>query len=85
MTQFTVDANRNAKTKKTFPYLLDIQSELWDGLQTTAVISHLLICTILLFNRSLGASITKAQNTFTVIKVALSISTARRCCSAWVS
>ena len=38
MSQFTVYANTNAKTKKTFPYLLDIQSDLLDGLQTTVVI-----------------------------------------------
>lgn len=38
MSQFTVYANRNAKTRKTFPYLIDIQSELLEGLQTTVVV-----------------------------------------------
>ncbi len=38
MSQFTVYANKNAKTRKTFPYLIDIQSDLLDGLQTTVVI-----------------------------------------------
>jgi toxin CcdB len=38
MSQFTAYANKNARTKKTFPYLIDIQSELLDGLQTTVVI-----------------------------------------------
>lgn len=37
MSQFTVYANKNAKTRKAFPYLIDIQSELLDGLQTTVV------------------------------------------------
>jgi toxin CcdB len=38
MSQFTVYANKNAKTRKTFPYLVDIQSDLLEGLQTTVVI-----------------------------------------------
>lgn len=38
MGQFTVYANNNAKTRRAFPYLLDIQSDLLDGLQTTVVI-----------------------------------------------
>jgi len=38
MSQFTVYANKNARTKKTFPFLLDIQSDLLEGLQTTVVI-----------------------------------------------
>jgi toxin CcdB len=38
MSQFTVYANKNAKTRKTFPYLIDIQSDLLDELQTTVVI-----------------------------------------------
>ncbi|MGH7598397.1 MAG: CcdB family protein [bacterium] len=38
MSQFTVHANKNARTKKTFPYLIDIQSDLLEGLQTTVVI-----------------------------------------------
>ena len=38
MSQFMVYANKNAKTRKAFPYLLDIQSDLLEGLQTTVVI-----------------------------------------------
>lgn len=38
MSQFTVYKNKNPKTRKTFPYLLDIQSDLLDQLRTTVVI-----------------------------------------------
>ena len=38
MSQFTVYKNKNSKTKKTFPYLLDIQSDLLDQIRTTIVI-----------------------------------------------
>jgi len=38
MSQFAVYANKNAMTRKTFPYLIDIQSDLLEGLQTTVVI-----------------------------------------------
>jgi len=38
MSQFTVYKNKNPKTKKIFPYLLDIQSDLLDQLRTTIVI-----------------------------------------------
>lgn len=38
MSQFTVYKNKNARTKKTFPYLLDIQSDLLDQIRTTIVI-----------------------------------------------
>ncbi len=38
MSQFAVHANKNAKTRKTFPFLIDIQSDLLEGLQTTVVI-----------------------------------------------
>ncbi len=38
MSQFTVYKNNNSKTKKTFPYLLDIQSDLLDQIRTTIVI-----------------------------------------------
>jgi toxin CcdB len=38
MSQFTVYKNNNPKTKKTFPYLLDIQSDLLDQIRTTVVI-----------------------------------------------
>lgn len=38
MNQFTVYQNKNPKTKKTFPFLLDIQSDLLDELRTTVVI-----------------------------------------------
>ncbi len=38
MSQFTVYANKNAKTRKTFPYLIDIQSDLLEGLHTTVAI-----------------------------------------------
>ena len=38
MSQFTVYENKNARTKKTFPYLIDIQSEFLEGLQTTVAI-----------------------------------------------
>lgn len=38
MSQFVVYANKNIKTRKTFPYLLDLQSDLLDELQTTVVI-----------------------------------------------
>jgi len=38
MSQFTVYKNKNYKTKKTFPYLLDIQSDLLDEIRTTIVI-----------------------------------------------
>jgi len=38
MGQFSVYKNKNSRTKKTFPYLLDIQSDLLDQLCTTVVI-----------------------------------------------
>ncbi len=38
MSQFSVYKNKNSRTKKTFPYLLDIQSNLLDQLRTTVVI-----------------------------------------------
>ncbi len=38
MSQFSVYKNKNSRTKKTFPYLLDIQSGLLDQLRTTVVI-----------------------------------------------
>ncbi len=38
MSQFTVYKNNNPRTKKTFPYLLDIQSDLLDQLRTTIVV-----------------------------------------------
>ncbi len=38
MSQFSVYKNKNPKTKKTFPYLLDIQSDLLDEIRTTIVI-----------------------------------------------
>ncbi len=38
MSQFTVYANKNAKTRKTFPYLIDIQSDLLEELKTTVAI-----------------------------------------------
>jgi len=38
MSQFSVYKNENSKTKKTFPYLLDIQSDLLYQIRTTIVI-----------------------------------------------
>lgn len=38
MSQFSVYKNKNSRTKKTFPYLLDIQSDLLDQLRTTIII-----------------------------------------------
>jgi toxin CcdB len=38
MSQFTVYKNKNSRTKKTFPFLLDVQSDLLDQLRTTIVI-----------------------------------------------
>jgi len=38
MSQFTVYKNNNPKMRKTFPYLLDIQSDLLDQLRTTIVV-----------------------------------------------
>lgn len=38
MAQFTVYANPNRSTHATYPYLLDIQSDLLDDLRTTVVI-----------------------------------------------
>ena len=38
MGQFTVYENKNAKTKKAYPYLLDIQADLLEELRTTVVI-----------------------------------------------
>jgi len=38
MGQFSVYKNKNSRTKNTFPYLLDIQSDLLDQLRTTIVI-----------------------------------------------
>ncbi len=38
MSQFTVYKNKNSRTKKTFPLLLDIQSDLLDQIRTTIVI-----------------------------------------------
>jgi len=38
MSQFNVYKNKNSRTKKNFPYLLDIQSDLLDQLRTTVVI-----------------------------------------------
>ncbi len=38
MSQFNVYKNKNSRTSKTFPYLLDVQSDLLDQLRTTVVI-----------------------------------------------
>ena len=38
MAQFTAYENPNTATNKTYPYLLDIQSDLLDDLRTTVVI-----------------------------------------------
>lgn len=38
MAQFTVYANLNKKTKTTYPYLLDVQNDLFEGLKTRVVI-----------------------------------------------
>jgi len=38
MSQFTVYKNKNSGTNKTFPFILDIQSDLLDQLRTTIVI-----------------------------------------------
>lgn len=38
MSQFTIYENKNTKTRKAFPYLIDIQSDLLEELQTTVAI-----------------------------------------------
>jgi toxin CcdB len=38
MTQFTIYQNKNSQSKKEYPLLLDIQTNLLDSLQTTVVI-----------------------------------------------
>ena len=38
MAQFAVYRNKNARSKKAYPFLVDIQSDLLDELQTRAVI-----------------------------------------------
>jgi toxin CcdB len=38
MAQFTIYQNKNAQSKKQFPFLLDVQTNLLDLLQTTVVI-----------------------------------------------
>jgi toxin CcdB len=38
MTQFSVYRNKNAHTKATFPFLVDVQSDLLEDLQTRVVI-----------------------------------------------
>lgn len=38
MSQFTVFENKNPSTKKTYPYLVEIQSNLFDEIRTTVVI-----------------------------------------------
>ena len=38
MAQFTVYRNKNPRSRATFPFLLDVQSDLLDELQTRAVI-----------------------------------------------
>lgn len=38
MSQFAAYRNKNAQTKKLFPFLLDVQAELLDGLQTHVVV-----------------------------------------------
>jgi toxin CcdB len=38
VSQFTVYQNVNSRTKKLYPYLVDVQSELLEGLHTTVVI-----------------------------------------------
>jgi toxin CcdB len=38
MTQFSVYRNKNPSTKATFPYLLDVQADLLEDLQTRVVI-----------------------------------------------
>ncbi|HEY6482951.1 MAG TPA: CcdB family protein [Steroidobacteraceae bacterium] len=38
MAQFTIYRNKNAHTKATFPLLVDVQSDLLEGLQTRVVI-----------------------------------------------
>lgn len=38
MAQFIVYQNKNAQSKKEFPFLLDVQANLLDSLQTTVVV-----------------------------------------------
>ncbi|TQO83063.1 CcdB family protein [Vibrio cholerae] len=38
MTQFTIYQNKNTQSKKEYPLLLDIQTNLLDSLQTTVVV-----------------------------------------------
>ena len=38
MAQFTVHRNKSARTKATFPFLVDVQSDLLEDLQTRVVI-----------------------------------------------
>lgn len=38
MTQFTIYQNKNSQSKKEYPLLLDIQTNLLDSLQTTVVV-----------------------------------------------
>lgn len=38
MAQFSVDHNKNTQSKKIYPYLLEIQSNLLQGLATTVVV-----------------------------------------------
>lgn len=38
MAQFTVHRNKSARTKATFPFLVDVQSDLLEDLQTCVVI-----------------------------------------------
>ena len=38
MSQFTVYRNKNVRTKATFPFLVDVQSDLLEDLQTRVVI-----------------------------------------------
>ncbi len=38
MAQFSVHKNKNPKTRSTYPYLVDIQSDLLSGLSTRAVV-----------------------------------------------
>lgn len=38
MAQFNVYQNKNAQSRKEFPFLLDVQADLLDSLQTTVVV-----------------------------------------------
>jgi len=69
MAQFDVYENRNPVTKKTFPYLLDVQTELLDNLTTRVVVP-------LIAASAMGAAAKQLNPRFKIRRTTVVMSTA---------